>query len=282
MPTPLNRFIHIKLPVVAKTVFRMGVAGSYGINSTDIRWAAEYGANYWVWGRGFGKVTDGIREVIKQERENHVVSMLGWGYFGWQVRRSVENALRKLGTDYLDVFKLGWLGRTSIYSEAIIDTLLKLKREQKLLSIGTSIHDRKRAGRLALNSKIDLFMIRYNAKHTGAEQDILPHLSKRNPAVVCYTALAWGQLIKPLRGIVMPSWPGKVRLNGPPLSPELCYRFVLSNPKVHVVLTGPQNRQHLRQNLEAIKQGPLEPEEMNWIRQYGQLVKSKKRLDYVK
>jgi len=260
----------------------MGVAGSYGIDSSDIRWSAEHGVNYWVWGRGFGKVTDGIREVIQHEREKHVVGMLGWGFFGKQVRWGVEDALRKLGTDYLDVFKLGWLGRTSIYSEGIIDTLLKLKDERKILGIGTSIHDRKRAGRLALNSEIDLFMIRYNAKHTGAEQDIFPHLTKRNPAVVSYTALAWGQLIRPIKGIAMPPWPGGKSFNGPPLSPELCYRFVLSNPHVHVVLTGPQNREQLGQNLDATKQGPLEPDELNWIRRYGQLVRSKKRLDYVK
>ncbi len=274
-------FSHTVLPVVEKAVFRMGVAGSYGIDSTDIRWAADHGANYWVWGRGFGKVTDGIREVIKGDRENHVVGMLGWGFFGWQVRRSAENALRKLGTDYLDVFKLGWLGRTSIYSKGMIDTLLKLKQEGKIRSIGTSIHDRKKAGRLVLDSEIDLFMIRYNAKHPGAEQDIFPHLSKRNPAVVSYTALAWGQLIRPLKEIAMPPWPGGESFNGPPLSPELCYRFVLTNPNVHVVLTGPQNREQLSQNMDAIKQGPLDPDEMSWIRQYGQLVKLKKRLDYL-
>jgi len=275
-------FSHTVLPVVKKTVFRMGVAGFYGIDSADVRWAADRGANYWVWGRGFGKVTDGIREVIKGHRENHVVGMLGWGYFGRQVRRSAENALRVLGTDYLDVFKLGWLGRTSIYSKGIIDTLLKLKQEGKILSIGTSIHDRKRAGRLALDSEIDLLMIRYNAKHPGAEKDIFPHLSKRNPAVVSYTALAWGQLIRPLKEIDMPPWPGRESFSGPPLSPEICYRFVLTNPSVHVVLTGPQNREQLSQNMDAIRQGPLEPDEMNWIRQYGQLVKSKKRFDYVK
>ena len=275
-------FSHTVLPVVKKTVFRMGVAGFYGIDSADVRWAADRGANYWVWGRGFGKVTDGIWEVIKGHRENHVVGMLGWGYFGRQVRRSAENALRVLGTDYLDVFKLGWLGRTSIYSKGIIDTLLKLKQEGKILSIGTSIHDRKRAGRLALDSEIDLLMIRYNAKHPGAEKDIFPHLSKRNPAVVSYTALAWGQLIRPLKEIDMPPWPGRESFSGPPLSPELCYRFVLTNPSVHVVLTGPQNREQLSQNMDAIRQGPLEPDEMNWIRQYGQLVKSKKRFDYVK
>jgi len=274
-------FSHTMLPVVKKKVFRMGVAGSYGIDSNDIRWAADHGVNYWVWGRGFGKVTDGIRDVINRARENHVVGMLGWGYFGWQVKRSVEKALQKLGTDYLDVFKLGWLGRTSIYSKGIIDTLLKLKEEGRILSIGTSIHDRKRAGRLALNSEVDLLMIRYNAKHPGAEQDIFPHLSKRNPAVVSYTALAWRQLIRPMKKIVMPPWPGGKSFNGPPLSPELCYRFVLTNPNVHVVLTGPQNREQLSKNIEAVRQGPLEPTEMNWIRQYGQLVKSKKRLDYV-
>ena len=169
IPSFPSDFSHTVLPVVKKTVFRMGVAGSYGIDSTDIRWAAEHGANYWVWGRGFRKVTDGIREVIKPDREKHVVAMLGWGFWGWQVRRSVENALRKLRTDFLDVFKLGWLGRTSIYSADIINTLLKLKQEGKVLAIGTSIHDRKRAGRLALDSEIDLFMIRYNAKHPGAE-----------------------------------------------------------------------------------------------------------------
>ena len=208
-PTSSTTFDHTELPVVDKTVFRMGVAGSYGIDSADIRWAAEQGVNYWVWGRGFGKVTDGIRHVIQRQRENHVVSLLGWGYFGWQVRRSVEKALRKLDTDYLDVFKLGWLGRTSVYSEGVINTLLELKREQKILSIGTSIHDRKKAGKLALDSAIDLFMIRYNAKHTGAEQDIFPCLAERKPAVVAYTALAWGQLIRPIKRIEMPVWPGR-------------------------------------------------------------------------
>jgi aryl-alcohol dehydrogenase-like predicted oxidoreductase len=260
----------------------MGIAGNYGIDSNDIRWAADHGANYWVWGRGFGNVTTGIKEVIHRHRENHLVSMLGWACFGWQVRRGVEGALRKLGTDYLDVFKLGWLGRTSAYSEGVVDTLLKLKQEGRILSIGASIHDRRRAGTLALDSEIDLFMIRYNAKHPGAEQDIFPHLRQRNPGVVAYTALAWGQLLRPLKGVVMPPWPGSEEFEGPPLSPELCYRFVLTNPNVHVVLTGPKNREQLRGNMRAIGQGPLEPDALNWVRQYGRWVKSRKRLDYLK
>ena len=68
----------------------------------------------------------------------------------------MESALQKLGTDYLDVFKPGWLGKASMYSKGIINTLLKLKQEGKIRSIGTSIHDRRRAGKLAMDSEIDI------------------------------------------------------------------------------------------------------------------------------
>ena len=236
------------LHVIEKRVFRMGIAGNYGIDSSDVEWAADNGANYWVWGASYKKVTEGIKKVIREDREKNVVALLGWGFLGRQVRQSVEKALRKLNTDYLDVFKLGWLGRTSTYRQGVVDSLLKLKQEGKIRAIGTSIHDRKRAGQLALDSELDLLMIRYNAKHTGAEEDIFPYLEKRHPAVVSYTALAWQQLINPVKGIEMVPWPNnEEKAKIPPLTPELCYRFVLSNPHVHLVLTGPKNRKQLMQ-----------------------------------
>ncbi len=53
-----------------------------------------------------------------------------------------------------------------------------------------------RAGQLAEESPLDLFMIRYNAAHPGAERDIFPHLARRQPAVVAYTATSWRKLLK--------------------------------------------------------------------------------------
>ncbi|MFQ5484964.1 MAG: hypothetical protein ACE5DO_06490 [Desulfobacterales bacterium] len=160
---------------------------------------------------------------------------------------------------------------------------MNLKQEGKIKAIGSSMHDRKRAGQLALDSELDLLMIRYNAKHTGAEEDIFPYLKKRNPAVISYTALAWQQLIKPVKGIEVPPWPdSKEKAIIPPLTPELCYRFVLSNPHVHLVLTGPKNREQLMMNFRAMQQGALNPEELDWIREYGKMIKSKKRFDYVR
>lgn len=279
-----SEFASTTLPVVNKRVLRIGLAGNYGVTSDDALWAADQGVNYWVWGASYGKVTDGLRQLVKQDRERHVVAMLGFGAFAWQVRRSVESALRELNTDYLDVFKLGWLGRTSRLSGKIVETLQKLKDEGKLRAIGTSIHDRERAGRLAReDSGIDLLMIRYNAKHQGAEKDIFPHLAVRGPAVVGYTALAWSQLIRPVKGLEMPPYPGEV--NGasvPPLTPGLCYRFVLTNPHVHLVLTGPRNREELAQNLACLNDGPLSEAELQWVRDYGVQLRSKRRLDYIR
>jgi len=63
---------------------------------------------------------------------------------------------------------------------------------------------------------------------------------------------------------------------------NLGYRFVLSNPHIHIVLTGPKNREQLMMNFRAMQQGALTTEELDWIRQYGKLVKLKKRLDYIK
>ncbi len=79
----------------------------------------------------------------------------------------------------------------------------------------------------------------------------------------------------------MPPWPKKENSDVPPLTPELCYRFILTNPHVHLVLSGPKNREQLVQNFKALKLGPLTPEELSWIREYGKQVHAKKKMDYI-
>lgn len=52
-----------------------------------------------------------------------------------------------------------------------------------------------------------------------------------------------------------------------------CYRFCLSNPHVDLVLTGPKNRQQLKENLHLLREkGPLSEEEARWISDFGQVV----------
>ncbi|MBW2527077.1 MAG: aldo/keto reductase [Deltaproteobacteria bacterium] len=283
MAEPSRDFTHAELPTVHKQVLRLGLAGNYGVKTQDVRYAAERGVNFWLWAPSFKNVTPALHELLAADRERHVVSMLDMAVTAGMVRRGVHKALRRLRTDYLDCYKLGWLNRTAFLTEGVSAELLRLKEQGKIRSIGTSIHDRKRAGELALDSILDTFMIRYNAKHPGAEEDIFPHLSKRNPAIISYTTTSWRQLLRPLEGIEMPPWPGgdPGGATPPPLTPGLCYRFCLSSPHVHVVLTGPKSRGQLDENLAALEAGPLTAAEDEWVRSYGRLVKKRKRLPFL-
>jgi hypothetical protein len=101
-------------------------------------------------------------------------------------------------------------------------------------------------------------MIRYNAAHTGAEQDIFPYLEPHRPGVVSYTATRWRFLLRR-----PPGWTGAVPEAGH------CYRFVLSNPNVDVALTAPRSEPELTANLAAVRQGPLDADEMAWMREFG-------------
>lgn len=278
--TTSEDFSHTHLPRIDKRVLRLGVAANYGLDEAGLRHAADRGVGYWLWSSRMKVLTPVLKELLARDREKHVVALLsGVAYTAGMVRRRVESALRTLSIDQLDLFQLPWLGRMSRLSPAIEAELQRLKDEGKIRASGTSIHDRKRAGQLARESTLDGFMLRYNAKHPGAESDVFPHLEVRKPFVVAYTATSWRQLIRPLKGVDMSPWPGTG--TAPPMSAALCYRFCLTSPHVHLALTGPANKAQLDENLDALEAGPLSAEEEAWVREYGRQVKAKRRLDYV-
>jgi len=79
--------------------------------------------------------------------------------------------------------------------------------------------------------------------------------------MIAYTATAWRRLLRAPRG-----WKGKVPTAGD------CYRFCLASPHIDVALTGPRNVVELRENLAALEKGPLSPEDMLFMREFGRAV----------
>jgi aryl-alcohol dehydrogenase-like predicted oxidoreductase len=256
-------FLHRRVPVLGKEVHRLGLALNYGIDADGVRAGIERGIRYFFWtSMRTGKVTPALREALARDRERLVVATGPTaGYFAGNVRRALERALRTLGTDYVDVLHLFWVGVGAAFTDGTVGELVRLKEEGKVRAIGISIHDRERAGRLVADSPIDLFMLRYNAAHPGAEREVFPHLEKRRPAVVAYTATSWRKLLKAPRG-----WKGRV-----PTAAD-CYRFCLSSPHVDVVLTGPKTGAELQENLDGLARGPLAPDEERFMREFGQAV----------
>jgi len=113
---------------------------------------------------------------------------------------------------------------------------------------------------------IDVIHFRYNAAHPGAETDIFPHLPAANRSgLVSFTATSWGQLLKPSKAL-----PGE-RI---PTATD-CYRFVMSRPEVDVCLSGPGNATHMDEALRALELGPMNAEELAWMRRVGAAVAGK-------
>lgn len=256
-------FLEREVPALGRRVFRLGLTPSYGLDEAGIRSGIDRGVNYFFYAslRG-GALRNVIRDWSPEERGRHVVATTTTlGYFGWNVKSSVEGTLKSLRTDYVDVLQLGWLGVASAYTDATVRALEDLKRDGKVRRIGTSIHDRPRAGKLAEDSPLDLLMIRYNAAHPGAEREVFPSLAKRKPAVVAFTATRWGKLLKRPGG-----WKEAV-----PTAAD-CYRFCLSNENVDVVLCAPKTQAELDENFAGLARGPLSTDEQTWMRDFGKVV----------
>ncbi len=254
-------FLRRDVPALGKKgLFRLGLSGTFGLDEAGVEEALER-LQYVFW-TPRSNLLRPLRRALARDRERYVVSAgPSLGFLAGSVRRALEKHLRALGTDYVDVLQIYWLGKMSAFTGAVREEMARLKAEGKVRALGVSIHDRPRAGRLAEDSILDLLMIRYNAAHPGAERDIFPHLARRHPAVVAYTATSWRKLLRAPRG-----WTGRVATAGD------CYRFCLTSPAVDVVLTGPRNVAELRQNLAAAEQGPLDPAELEWMRSFGKVV----------
>ena len=254
-------FSHRDVSHLGKRLFRLGLSGTFGLDEAAATEALER-MQYVFWSPRMKGLTAALRPALARERQRYVVSagpLLG--YTPGSTRRAAEGALRTLRIDCLDVLQLYWLGKMSAFTNSVQDELVKLRDEGKVRAIGASIHDRPRAGRLAEDSILDLVMIRYNAAHPGAEADVFPHLARRKPAVVAYTATAWRKLLRRPKG-----W------TGPAPSAGDCYRFCLSSPHVDIVLSGPRSAAELRENLAAIDRGPLSSPEMDFMRTFGRAV----------
>lgn len=255
-------FLHREVPVFRKVVHRVGLATSHGLDDGGIREALDAGLQYVFWSPTARRLTGPLRDAVRRDRERYVVATgPSLGYFPGSIRRRVELALRLLETDYIDVLQLYWLGKGSALTKSNVEEMLRLRDEGKVRLLGTSIHDRQRAGRLAEDSPLDLLMIRYNAAHPGAEQEIFPKLARRRPAVVAYTATSWRKLLRRPRG-----WEGRVPSAGD------CYRFCLTSPSVNVVLSSPATVDELRENLRELEKGALPDEEMAFMREFGRRV----------
>jgi len=245
-------------------VSRLGIGSSFTGDPAFIEEAVEQGVNYLYWGsirrRAFGRA---IKRLARRDREGLVLTVQSYTRVAALLAPSIEIALRRTGIGYFDFLLLGMWNKPP--GPALIDAAHDLLEKGRVRHLMLSTHNRPSLQDHfrrfeAKESPFDAFMLRYNAAHRGAEDDVFPHLPEsRRPGVVAYTATRWGHLLDPKK---MP--PGET----PPPARD-CYRFALSHPAVSVVLCGPANREQMQEALRALDAGPLDSDEIAHMQRIG-------------
>lgn len=238
----------------------LGVASSYGAPTEAFEEAFERGVNYFYWGsmRKAG-MARAVRNIIgKGKRDNLVIVIQSYSRSPGLMEHFFRKGLKTLGIDRADVLLLGW--HNQLPSPRIIDRALRMQEKGLYQFLGLSGHNRLLFAELARDDRFQLFHVRYNAAHRGAEEEVFARIPHDNrPGLVTYTATRWGDLLNPKK---MP--PGEKPLRGVD-----CYRFAMSHPMVDVCITGPKNRIEMQEALASLDQGPLSEEDLARIRRIG-------------
>ena len=263
----------VKIASTDLEVAPLGLAASYGIKGKDVERAFDRGLNLFYWGAlrapvfprpaDFGRA---LKRVAQRGREKVVTVIQSYARSPHRMTTSVEKGLRELSLDYTDVLLLGWWNLPP--PELILDAAAGLIHQGKARYIMISSHNRPSFPVLARDPRVSMLMIRYNAAHPGAEQDVFPYLATPRPGIVAYTTTSWAQLLNP--ALV----PAGERV---PTAAD-CYRFVLSSPYIDACYAGAKTGVELDGAMRALDLGPMRDEELAWMRRVGASVRQRTRM----
>ena len=109
------------------------------------------------------------------------------------IRREVEASLRRLGTDYLDLYQTHWQESTTPIEDTM-DALLRLKEEGKIRAVGVCNATSSQMERYRRAGQLDSDQERFSMLDRGIELDQLPYCREHGLAVLAYSPLGQGLL----------------------------------------------------------------------------------------
>jgi diketogulonate reductase-like aldo/keto reductase len=108
-----------------------------------------------------------------------------------------ERSLKRLNTDYLDLYLLHW--RSSVPLEETLGAFQKLHQSGKIRSYGVSnfdTKDMKKAVSISGGKEIVTNQVLYNLMRRGVEWDLLPWCRQQNIPIMAYSPIEQGRLLQ--------------------------------------------------------------------------------------
>ncbi|WP_158734592.1 aldo/keto reductase [Alteribacillus sp. YIM 98480] len=109
------------------------------------------------------------------------------------LRQAVEDSLRRLQTDYIDMYYLHFPDEETPKDKAVA-ALQDLKKEGKIRSIGVSNLSFEQLKEANKDGYVDVYQGNYNLVQREAEEDFLPYCAENNISFIPFFPLASGLL----------------------------------------------------------------------------------------
>jgi aryl-alcohol dehydrogenase-like predicted oxidoreductase len=176
------------------------------------------------------------------------------------LRRALEGSLRRLQTDYVDLYQLH--GPPSVCSDEALALMLDLRAEGKILGFGVGLESLSPAmdwlGTRALSS----IQIPFGVLDPEAGDAIIPLAHTNDVSVVARGVFAGGFLIGGDDALLRPGQPelraslGELAVAAGVDALQMAAWFVTTRPGVTTVLVGTSSSRHLEQSVRYVEARP--------------------------
>jgi len=195
------------------------------------------------------------------------------------IRQAVENSLRRLRTDYLDLYQLHSPPTAVLYQRDVFETLALLKQEGKIRFYGVSAHTIRDALFCLQIPDLSSLQVAFNLLDQEAANVLFDEAVKRGVALIAREPLARGLLTENLAvqtgHLLNTKEEEAAKVNAKALSflvkengrslPQAALQFVLHFPQISAVIPGTRSVCHLEHNIGALKASSLSQQELEQI-----------------
>ncbi|MGH7206692.1 MAG: aldo/keto reductase [Nitrospiraceae bacterium] len=152
-----------------------------------------------------------------------------------RISQEIEDSLRRLRTDYIDIYQMHWPDRNTPFEETM-EALLDLQRQGKIRFIGLSNFDEAQIERCLAVGPVHVLQPPYNLFERGIEEAMLPYCISKRIGTLIYGPLCRGLLSGKYRGHET-FGNGDVREMDPKFKGEAFHRYVACVERLRTVAT---------------------------------------------
>lgn len=252
-----------------------------GINYFDTADLYDFGENEKIVGKALKDVREQVIIATKAgNRWNPDKSGWSWDPSKAYIKEAVKNSLKRLGTDYIDLYQLHG-GTIEDPIDETIEAFEDLKAEGLIRYYGISSIRPNVIREYVHKSSIVSVMMQYSILDRRPEEECLPLLHEHGISVVTRGPLAKGLLSDKLLekatekgyqdyrfgelSAILPLLKEKVAAGRP--FTEVALQYNLAQPAVATVVAGASSPEQLKNNADAVRSKPLSDEEVAVIKE---------------